>query len=69
MEKVGKVGPKNMGKNIRVEELLWEMFLVISRCRKSLVMSAPKPENLWNYFGHLLVCLYDRNVFWCEPGI
>ena len=46
MEKVGKVGPKNMGKNIRVEELLWEMFLVISRCRKSLVMSAPKPENL-----------------------
>ena len=46
VEKVGEVGPKNVRKNIRVEELFLEMFLVVSRCRKSLVMSAPKPENL-----------------------
>ena len=30
------------------------MFLVISRCRKSLVKSTPKPD--------LLMCLYDLDV-------
>ena len=40
-----------------------EMFLVISRCRKTLVISTPNQIILCNYFEHLLVYLYDLDVF------
>ena len=46
MGKVGEIGPKNMQNNFRVEELFLARNVVISRCRKSLVMPTPKPENL-----------------------
>ena len=56
---------KNCERIFGVKNFSWqEMFLVISRCRKSLVMSAPKPDNSYNYFGCLLVCLYDLNIFY-----
>ena len=40
MEEVCGVGPENLRQNFRIKEL----FSVIFRCRKSLVMSAPKPD-------------------------
>ena len=45
------------------------MFLVISRCRKTLVISTPNQIILCNYFEHLLVYLYDLDVFLYVPGI
>ena len=46
-----------------------EMFLVISRCRKTLVISTQNQIILCNYFEHLLVYLYDLDVFLHVPGI
>ena len=40
-----------------------EMFVVISRCRKNLVISTPNQIILCNYFEYLLVYLYDVDVF------
>ena len=50
MEELCDVGPTNLRKYFRVEELEHEMFLVISRCRKTLVMSTPKPDNFRQLF-------------------
>ena len=51
MEEVYEVGPKNLRKNFQLKNFSWhEMFLVISRCRKSLVMSTPKPDNFIQLF-------------------
>ena len=51
MEEVCEVGPKNLRKNFQLKNFSWhEMFLVISRCRKSLVMSTPKPDNFIQLF-------------------
>ena len=46
-----------------------EMCLVISRCRKNLVISTVNQIILCNYFEHLLVYLYDLDVFLYMPGI
>ena len=45
-----------------------EMFLVISRRRKTLVISTPNQIILCNYFEYLLVYLYDLDVFLYVPG-
>ena len=46
------------------------MFLVISRCRKALVISTPNQIISCNYFERLLVCLYDIDLFFLHvPGI
>ena len=52
LEKIYEVGPKSLQKNfLRLKKyFLHEMFLVISRCRKSLVMSTPKPDNFMQLF-------------------
>ena len=51
IDEVCEVGPKNQRKNFCIEELLsHEMFLVISRFRKSLVMSTPKLVNFMQLF-------------------
>ena len=61
MEEVCRVNLKNLRTNFRVEEVSQhEMFLVIFRCRKTLVMSAPKQIILCNYFERLFVCLSDE---------
>ena len=50
MKEVCKFGPKNLRKNFRLKNFYrHEMFLVNSRCRKSLVMP-PKSYNLHEYF-------------------
>ena len=46
-----------------------KMFLVISRCRKTLAISTLNQILLCNYFKHLLVYLYDLDVFLHVPGI
>ena len=46
-----------------------EMFLVISRYRKTLVISTPNQIILCNCFEHLLVYLYDLDIFLYVPGI
>ena len=46
MEEICEVGPKNLRKNFGLINLSrHEMFLVISCCRKCLVISTPKPDN------------------------
>ena len=40
-----------------------------SRCKKALVISTPNQIILCNYFEHLLVYLYDLDVFLYVPGI
>ena len=51
MEEICEVGPKNLAKNFRIKEnSRHEMFLVISRYRKSVVMSTPKPDNFMQLF-------------------
>ena len=51
MEETYKVGPKNVRKNFRIEELIrHKLFFVISRCKKCLVMSTPKPNNYIELF-------------------
>ena len=59
MAEVFGVGFKNLLAN----------FLVISRCRKTLVISIPNQIILCNYFEHLLVYLYVLDVFLYVPGI
>ena len=46
-----------------------EMCLVISRCRKNLVISTVNQIILCNYFEHLLVYLYDLDIFLYMPEI
>ena len=46
-----------------------EMFLVISRRRKTLVISTPNQIILCNYFEYLLVYLCNLDVFLYVPGI
>ena len=46
-----------------------EIFLVISRYRKTLVISTPNQIILCNYFEHLLEYLYDLDVFLYVSGI
>ena len=52
MEEACEVGPKKLPKNFRGWKTLLrhEMFLVISRFRKVLVMSTPKPDNFMKLF-------------------
>ena len=46
MDEVCEAVPKNLRKNFRLKNFSrHEMFIVISRCRKILVMSTPKPDN------------------------
>ena len=64
MTEVCGVGRKNLRANFRVEELF-----VISRYRKTLVTSTTNQTILCNYFEHLLMYLYDLDVFLYVPGI
>ena len=64
MEEVHEVGPQNMRKSFWVEELFHhEMFLVISRSRKSLVMSTPKPDNFMQLFLTFVWCDCINKMF------
>ena len=65
MAEVRGVGLKNRQANFGVEELfsVLKMFLVISWCRKTLVISTLNQIVLCNYLEHLLVYLYDLHVF------
>ena len=53
MEKVREVGPKNLRKNFRAEELFSKRNISrysISRSRKGLVMSIPKRDTFMQLF-------------------
>ena len=51
MEKVYKVGPKNLRKNFRFKNFLGTKLVPVnSRCRKSLIMSTLKPDNFMQLF-------------------
>ena len=67
IEEVYGVGLKNLFvlKNVSRRE----MSLVISRCRKTLVISTSNQTILCYYFEHLLAYLYDLDIFIYVPGI
>ena len=69
MEEVCDVGPTNLRKYFRVEELEHEMFLVISRCRKTLVMSTPKPDNFRRLFWTFAVAPVWLKFFLCVRNL
>ena len=51
MEEIREVGPLSLQKNFRVEKLFSARnILVISRCRKRLIMPTPKRENFIQLF-------------------
>ena len=70
MEEVCEVGFKNLKwifglKNFSRQELL----LVISRCRKSLLMSTPKPDNFMQLFWTFVDVLVWSKFFLYRPRI
>ena len=70
MAEVCGVGIKNLPANFRVEDLFWSRnvfryFLV--QINSSYINT--EPDNLCNYFEHLLVYLYDLDDFLYVPGI
>ena len=70
MEKVCEVGPKSLQNNFRVEKISrHKIFLVISRRRKSLVMSTPKLDNFMQLFWTFVGVLVWPKCFLYEPGI
>ena len=61
---------KNLRANFRIENFpCHEIFIDISRRRKTLVISTPNQILLCNYFEHLLVYMYDLDVLLYVPGI
>ena len=71
MEKVCEVGPKNLRKNFGLKNLPRQvMFLVISGCRKSVVMSTPKPDTFmqlfWTFVG---VPVWPKCFFICARNL
>ena len=50
MEKICRVGPKNLGTNFRVEELFSAQHVCYFPVSKNLGMSTPKPDNYMQLF-------------------
>ena len=70
MEEVCEAGPKNLRKNFRAEE----HFSAQNASRyfplfKKRSYVNTETRYFMQLFEHLLVCLYDLNVFLYEPGM
>ena len=65
MEEVCEIGPENLRQNFRIKEL----FSVFSRCRKSLVMSAPKPDIMQLFWTFFDVTVWSKCVFICARNL